>query len=103
MSAEIITMLGGFATLHASGGTFAMFMFRLCLRLESRVDRLEGKVDDLTRDVSDLRAESTGASPRSRRSDRRDEPPPAILQPIPFVISTEAPKARNGEVPLPRA
>ena len=60
MSAEIITMLGGFATLLASGGTFAMFVFRLFLRLESRVDRLEGKVDDLARDVSDLRGEVRG-------------------------------------------
>lgn len=60
MSAEIITMLGGFATLLASGGTFAMFVFRLFLRLESRVDRLEGKVDDLARDVSDLRGECRG-------------------------------------------
>ena len=60
MSAEIITMLGGFATLLASGGTFAMFMFRLFLRLESRVDRLEGKVDDLARDLSDLRGEFRG-------------------------------------------
>ena len=60
MSAEIITMLGGFATLLASGGTFAMFVFRLFLRLESRVDRLEGKVDDLARDVSDLRGEFCG-------------------------------------------
>ncbi len=60
MSAEIITMLGGFATLLASGGTFAMFVFRLFLRLESRVDRLEGKVDDLARDVSDLRGEFRG-------------------------------------------
>ena len=60
MSAEIITMLGGFATLLASGGTFAMFMFRLFLRLESRVDRLEGKVDDLAREVSEMRGEFRG-------------------------------------------
>ena len=60
MSAEIIAMLGGFATLLASGWTFATFMFRLFLWLESRVDRLEGKVDDLARDVSDLRGEFRG-------------------------------------------
>ena len=60
MSAEIITMLGGFATLLAAGGTFAMFMFRLFLRLESRVDRLEGKVDDLAREVSEMRGELRG-------------------------------------------
>ena len=60
MSAEIVTMLGGFVTLLASGGTFAMFMFRLFLRLKGRVDRLEGKIDDLARDVSDLRGEFRG-------------------------------------------
>lgn len=60
MSAEIVTMLGGVATLLASGGTFAMFVFRLFPRLESRVDRLEDKVDDLARDVSDLRGEFRG-------------------------------------------
>ena len=60
VSAEIIAILGGFATMLASGGTFAMFMFRLFPRLESRVDRLEGKVDDLARDVSDLRGEFRG-------------------------------------------
>ena len=60
MSAEIITMLGGFVTLLASGGTLAMFMFRLFLRLESRVDRLEGKIDGLARDVSELRGEFRG-------------------------------------------
>ena len=60
MSAEIITMLGGFATLLAAGGTFAMFMFRLFLRLEGRVDRLEGKVDDLAREVSEMRGELRG-------------------------------------------
>ena len=57
MSAEIVAMLGGFTTLLASGGTFAMFMFRLFLRLEGRVDRLEGKVDDLAHDVSEMRGE----------------------------------------------
>ena len=60
MSPEIITMLGGFATLLAAGGTFAMFMFRLFLRLESRVDRLEGKVDDLAHDVAEMRGEFRG-------------------------------------------
>ncbi len=64
MSAEIITMLGGFATLLASGGTFAMFMFRLFARLENRVDacmdRVEDKVDNLAREVSELRGEFRG-------------------------------------------
>ncbi len=53
-------MLGGFATLLASCGTSAMFMFRLFLRLESRVDRLEGKVDGLVCEVSGLRGELRG-------------------------------------------
>jgi hypothetical protein len=64
MSAEIITMLGGFATLLASGGTFAMFMFRMFMRLESRVElrmgRVEDKVDNLAREVSELRGEFRG-------------------------------------------
>ena len=64
MSAEIVTMLGGFATLLASGGTFAVIMLRLFARLESRVDarmdRVESKVDDLARDVSELRGEFRG-------------------------------------------
>ncbi len=64
MSAEIITMLGGFATLLASGGTFAMFTFRMFARLESRVelrmDRVEDKVDNLAREVSELRGEFRG-------------------------------------------
>lgn len=60
MSAEIVTMLGVGATLLASGGTFAMFMFHLFLRLEGRVDRLEGKVDDLAREVSEMRGEFRG-------------------------------------------
>ena len=71
MSAEIITMLGGFATLLASGGTFAMFMFRLFLRLESRVDRLEGKVDDLAREVSEMRGEFRGRFAAQAELDRR--------------------------------
>lgn len=64
MSAEIITMLGGFATLLASGGIFAMFMFERFARLESRVDarmdRVENKVDNLAREVSELRGEFRG-------------------------------------------
>ena len=66
MSAEIVTMLGGFATLFASGGTFAMFMFRLFVRLESRVDALAGEVSELrgdltalSREVSELRGDLT--------------------------------------------
>ena len=67
MSAEIITMLGGFATLLASGGTFAMFVFRLFVRLEGRVDVLAGEVAELrgdfsqlSREVSELRGEFRG-------------------------------------------
>ena len=60
MSPEIVTMLGGFATLLASGGTFAMFMSRLFLRLEGRLDRLEGKVDDVAREISEMRGEFRG-------------------------------------------
>ena len=64
MSAEIITMLGVGATLLASGGTFAMFMFRMFMRLESRVElrmgRVEDKVDNLAREVSELRGEFRG-------------------------------------------
>ena len=62
MSAEIITMLGGFATLFGSGGTFAMFMFRLFVRLEGRVDALAGEVADLRGEVTDLRGDLTGLS-----------------------------------------
>ena len=67
MSTEIVTMLGGFATLLASGGTFAMFMFRLFVRLEGRVDALAHEVADLrggfsqlSREVSELRGEFRG-------------------------------------------
>ncbi len=56
-------MLGGFATLLASGGTFAMFMFRLFVRLEARVDVLAGEVTnlrgDMTREVAELRGDMT--------------------------------------------
>ena len=61
MSNEIVTMLGVGAALLASGGSFALFMFRLFVRLEGRFEgrfdrledrfvRLEEKVDDLARD-----------------------------------------------------
>ena len=56
-------MLGGFATLLASGGTFAMFMFRLFVRLEARVDALarEGTNlrGDMTREFAELRGDMT--------------------------------------------
>ena len=52
-------MLGGFATLLASGGTFAMFMFRLFVRLESRVDALASELADLRGEVTDLRRDMT--------------------------------------------
>ncbi len=67
MSNEIVTMLGVGATLLATGGSFALFMFRLFVRLEGRFDRLEEKVDDLARDhqslareLSELRGEIRG-------------------------------------------
>ena len=60
-------MLGGFATLLAAGGTFAMFLFRLFVRLEARVDALAREVADLrgdltalSREVSELRGEIRG-------------------------------------------
>ncbi len=59
MSAEIVTMLGGFATLFAAGGTFAMFMFRLFVRLEGRVDALAADVAGLRGEVADLRGDLT--------------------------------------------
>ncbi len=74
VSDEILTMLGVGATLLASGGSFALFMFRQFVRLEGRFDRLEDKfvrleekVDDLAKDhqslareLSELRGEIRG-------------------------------------------
>ena len=81
MSDEIVTMLGVGATLLASGGSFALLMFRLFVRLEGRMGALEGrfdgledkfvrleeKVDDLAKDhralareLSELRGEIRG-------------------------------------------
>ena len=57
MSNEIVTMLGVGATLLASGGTCALFLFRLFARLEDRFDRLEEKVDDLAKDHQALARE----------------------------------------------
>ncbi len=64
MSNEIVTMLGVGATLLASGGTFAVFLFRLYGRLENmfgrleeKFVRLEDKVDDLARDHQSLARE----------------------------------------------
>ena len=64
MSNEIVTMLGVGAALLATGGSFALFMFRLFVRLEGRFDRLEDrfvrledKVDDLARDHQSLARE----------------------------------------------
>ena len=63
-------MLGGFATLLASGGTFAMFMFRLFVRLEARVDVLAGEVTnlrgDMTREIAKLRSDMTREIARMR-------------------------------------
>ena len=47
MSDEILTMLGVGATLLASGGTFALFMFRQFVRLEGRMGGIEGRFDGL--------------------------------------------------------
>ena len=59
-------MLGGFATLLASGGTFAMFMFRLFVRLEARVDVLAGEVTnlrgDMTREIAQMRGDLAALS-----------------------------------------
>ncbi|MYK58800.1 MAG: hypothetical protein F4027_09445 [Rhodospirillaceae bacterium] len=60
MSAEILTMLGVGATLLAAGGTFALLLFRLFLRLESKVDRLGRDHQTLAREVSELRGEFHG-------------------------------------------
>ncbi|MDE0176485.1 MAG: hypothetical protein OXM60_23885 [Defluviicoccus sp.] len=71
MSNEIVTMLGVGATLLATGGSFALFMFRQFVRLEGRMGgiegrfdrlesrfvRLEEKVDDLARDHQSLARE----------------------------------------------
>ena len=59
-------MLGGFATLLASGGTFAMFMFRLFVRLEARVDVLAREVTnlrgDMTREIAQMRGDLAALS-----------------------------------------
>ena len=47
VSNEIVTMLGVGATLLASGGSFALFFFRLLVRLEGRIGGLEGRFDGL--------------------------------------------------------
>ena len=60
MSAEIITMLGGFSTLLASGGTFALLLFRLFFRLETKVDDLAKDHQTLARELSELRGEFHG-------------------------------------------
>ena len=41
MSNEIVAVLGVGATLMASGGTFALFFFRLFVRLEGRIGALD--------------------------------------------------------------
>ena len=74
MSNVVLTVLGVGATLLASGGTFALLMFRLFarlenkfVRLEERFARLEQKVDhpardhrSLARELSELRGEIRG-------------------------------------------
>ncbi len=60
MSNEILTMLGVGATLLASGGTFALFMFRLFSRLEDKVDDLAKDHQSLARELSEFRGEMRG-------------------------------------------
>ena len=55
MSNEIVTMLGVGATLLASGGTFALFLFRLFVRLEDKVNDLARDHRILAGEMSDLR------------------------------------------------
>ncbi|MDE0057468.1 MAG: hypothetical protein OXI22_11025 [Defluviicoccus sp.] len=57
MSNEIVTMLGVGATLLASGGTFALFLFRLFARLEDKVDGLARDHQALAREFSEFRGE----------------------------------------------
>ena len=82
MSGEIVTMLGVGATLLASGGTFALFLFRLFVRLED-------KVNDLARDHRSLAGEISELRERLARIEglidglvrRRDRDAPAAGQP----------------------
>ena len=60
MSDEILTMLGVGATLLASGGTFALFIFRLFARLEDKVDGLARDHQSLARELSEFRGEMRG-------------------------------------------
>ena len=53
-------MLGVGATLLASGGTFALFIFRLFGRLEKKVDDLARDHQSLARELSELRGEIRG-------------------------------------------
>ena len=55
MSDEILTMLGVGATLLASGGTFALFIFRLFVRLEDKVEDLAKDHRSLAGEISELR------------------------------------------------
>ena len=55
MSDEILTMLGVGAALLASGGTFALFIFRLFVRLEDRVEDLAKDHRSLASEISELR------------------------------------------------
>lgn len=60
MSDEILTMLGVGATLLASGGRFALFIFRLFARLEDKVDSLARDHQSLARELSEFRGEMRG-------------------------------------------
>ncbi len=60
MSDEMLTMLGVGATLLASGGTFALSVFRLFARLEDKVDSLVRDHQSLSRELSEFRGEMRG-------------------------------------------
>ena len=64
MSNEIVAMLGVGATLLASGGTFALFFFRLLVRLEGRIGGLEGRFDGLEGRIGGLEGRFDGLEGR---------------------------------------
>ena len=57
MSAEIYTMLGGFATLGLLWLSLGLFMWRVTDRLDRKIDGLADKVDGLAKDHQALARE----------------------------------------------